>query len=721
MTATCTRQPVHAAAIRTTHRQAHQGHKYIYPKIALSRQVLGPTPMSSSIRISVTTTVALVCVLVGAAFSSQWASANPRCPSSWPTQAYDGPLQEKDYGRIGYEDFYTDSHGDLWFVIRSADSNGYTMVRAYPADADVDRYIAGAPDETCFLLVRRPGDAVDATEPRPIGFPSEPEARPPPPATPGEPEPTLGFYDIVSVDASSVAAFLEGPVCGLRKDGIAVCLGLKYNPLQSAEPYIPTARFTSINIGETFACGVKTDGALACWPIRFVHFSGPDLPVPEGRFESVSVGGYHACGIRPDASAECWFAWGGSEWDDNDNAGQATPPEGGFRSVSAGGHHTCGIRIDGTVACWGLDEPEGPFFFGASSVGGGQASPPDGDFRSVSAGNYHSCGIRSDETLECWGDTWGTWPPGTFESVNAGAVYTCGLRTEGSVACWGLHSDISGSLYDVTSPPERSFTSVATGLQQTCATEVDGSVVCWGLDSLGLNHRTSSYTGLTSGDLSLTCGARLSRDGISDFCWNAGGEIAVPKALTVNLKYNRICIIDSDTKLFCDGYSSDLRLPSGDFRTVSIGYRQTCAVRTDNSAVCWDDEKVLADVLPEDEFKSISVGDEHACGTLLDDNVVCWGKDYYGQLSHPDGEITALSAGYAHTCGLRPSRQAQCWGNDKFGQSSPPDGKFRLVSAGSNHTCGVTTDGSAVCWGDNGRGQAAPPDEEFRQLSASDD
>ena len=134
--------------------------------------------MRSSIKVSAVAALMLICVLVGDGSALQGSSADPTCPSSLPTQAYDGPLQEEDYGRIGYEDFYTDADGDRWFVIRSVDSNGYTTVRAYQAHADVDRFIADAPDETYYLLVRRLGDAVDATEPRQITFARDEAKRP---------------------------------------------------------------------------------------------------------------------------------------------------------------------------------------------------------------------------------------------------------------------------------------------------------------------------------------------------------------------------------------------------------------------------------------------------------------------------------------------------------------------------------------------------------------
>ena len=88
----------------------------------------------------------------------------PDCPSSWPAEPG--------------ERFFSDSEGVEWFVIRSADSNGYETVRAYRAD---DRYtmgyVPGSPDETCYLLVRQPGSAEDLPESRQLRFRAEREAK----------------------------------------------------------------------------------------------------------------------------------------------------------------------------------------------------------------------------------------------------------------------------------------------------------------------------------------------------------------------------------------------------------------------------------------------------------------------------------------------------------------------------------------------------------------
>ena len=159
----------------------------------------------------------------------------PECPPDWPNQQYAGPLREKDHGRIQYQDYHTDFDGERWFVIRASDSNGYTTIRAYPASDDADGgYQADSPDQVCYLIVRKPGAAEDATEPDQVEFPREQEEQtsgsgsvstpaptpeqsttPQPPATPGptpsatpasNAAPTL---DLLEFDGETVAS---GPV-----------------------------------------------------------------------------------------------------------------------------------------------------------------------------------------------------------------------------------------------------------------------------------------------------------------------------------------------------------------------------------------------------------------------------------------------------------------------------------------------------------------------------
>ncbi len=115
---------------------------------------------------SITVLVLVVCALGAIVSTTDTAHARAAdCPSSWPDA--EG------------EQFFTDSAGAEWFVIRSADSNGYETVRAYPADDGYSMgYIPGSPDEICNLLVRRPESAADLDEPRRVIFRAEREPKP---------------------------------------------------------------------------------------------------------------------------------------------------------------------------------------------------------------------------------------------------------------------------------------------------------------------------------------------------------------------------------------------------------------------------------------------------------------------------------------------------------------------------------------------------------------
>ena len=116
--------------------------------------------------------IATICFLGGlgalALFADTAYAREPDCPSSWPAEPA--------------EQFFSDSEGAEWFVIRSADSNGYETVRAYRADDGYQTgYVPGSPDEVCYLLVRRPGSAEDLAEARQLVFrvEQEPEATAP--------------------------------------------------------------------------------------------------------------------------------------------------------------------------------------------------------------------------------------------------------------------------------------------------------------------------------------------------------------------------------------------------------------------------------------------------------------------------------------------------------------------------------------------------------------
>ena len=114
-------------------------------------------------RIASIAVIVLVCALAVPAVLMQQRVASAdghQCPSSLPSQSSEG--------------LHTDDRGKGWFLIRSSDSNGYTHVRAYAADDSYGPgYVPASPDETCYLIVRRPGDAADAAQSTQVTFRQE--------------------------------------------------------------------------------------------------------------------------------------------------------------------------------------------------------------------------------------------------------------------------------------------------------------------------------------------------------------------------------------------------------------------------------------------------------------------------------------------------------------------------------------------------------------------
>ena len=108
----------------------------------------------------------LLCAMLWG-FAVATANQGPDCPSSWPAGDHD--------------DFFTDTEGRRWFIIRATDSNGYTTIRAYEGSDLYDSgYALNSPDEICYLVVRRPGNTADDAEPKRVEFAREREEDRPP-------------------------------------------------------------------------------------------------------------------------------------------------------------------------------------------------------------------------------------------------------------------------------------------------------------------------------------------------------------------------------------------------------------------------------------------------------------------------------------------------------------------------------------------------------------
>jgi hypothetical protein len=118
---------------------------------------------------------------------------------------------------------------------------------------------------------------------------------------------------------------------------------------------------------------------------------------------------------------------------------------------------------------------------------------------------------------------------------------------------------------------------------------------------------------------------------------------------------------------------------------------------------CWGS---LPGTTPSGTFKQVSAGDGHDCAVRSDDSLVCWGGNASGQTSAPSGSFKEVAVGAAHSCALKADNTMQCWGSNSVLQSTAPFGQFLTLAAFGDHTCALRNGPKLTCWGDNASGQA---------------
>jgi hypothetical protein len=295
------------------------------------------------------------------------------------------------------------------------------------------------------------------------------------------------------------------------------------------------------------------------------------LMVSEVVSATVLDAGSQICGIQADNTVVCW--------------GGGNPLSGTFSQISVGSGHACGVRTDNTLACWGNNAK-------------GQATPPNGSFSQVSASNQYSCGVLTDNTVVCWGNNshgQATPPNGTFSQVSAAKEHTCGILTDSTVACWGNNS------HGQTTPPSGTFSQISPGgTFYTCGIRTDNTSACWG----------------------------ASNGAIKDGIFKSDGR-DVPPIGTFSQVSAAIswftCWLRTDNAVLCSGTnefenSEDLRSPNS-----------TCTCP--RYCVCES---------PSGMFSHVSTG-EDTCAIKMDNTVICWGKGKKGELMLPAGLIVKSS------------------------------------------------------------------------------
>ena len=201
---------------------------------------------------------------------------------------------------------------------------------------------------------------------------------------------------------------------------------------------------------------------------------------------------------------------------------------------------------------------------------------------------------------------------------------------------------------------------------------------------------------------------------------------------------------------------------------ISAGYNHTCAIRSDNTTVCWGNNsmgelgigntnsigdgnnemgnKLVAVNLGTSYATKLSGGLEFTCAILATGQVKCWGDNTYGQLgvsgNHGNESGTmgtklpaidfgsgrtakAISTGRQHACAILDNSTVKCWGANTYGQLGTGDTSSvvypviatnpvvdlgtgrtaKAIAVGAFHTCAILDNGTLKCWGYNVMGQ----------------
>ena len=145
----------------------------------------------------------------------------------------------------------------------------------------------------------------------------------------------------------------------------------------------------------------------------------------------------------------------------------------------------------------------------------------------------------------------------------------------------------------------------------------------------------------------------------------------VPMAIRCAGGWFHNCALKKDQSIVCWGnnYAGAAEPPSGTFVALDVGSRQGCAIRTDKSLACWGGTNVAARTPPAgDDFTSVACGDESCCALHEDGSIACWGS--IG--APPQGTFAELHLGIGNALARRANGTLTCWGRNDYGQCNLP-------------------------------------------------
>jgi cysteine-rich repeat protein len=371
----------------------------------------------------------------------------------------------------------------------------------------------------------------------------------------------------------------------------------------------------------------------------------------------LSLGGNHTCVRLDHGKIMCWGNGddGRTGYGNEINLGDdELGNSGGFVSIGGpvldlitGISHTC-AQLAGGVRCFGRPL-NGQLGYGNTNIIGDDELPSSVGFVDFGtgvdaiasgSGSFHSCAILDTGALACWGRA------GDGRLGYALGAQEQDVGNDETPAQWiAQHGTVNVGGQVV---------QVVTGANHTCARLQDGSVRCWGEGNNGqlgygnANRIGDNETPAAAGNV------------------NIGGT-----ATQITAGWLHTCALLATNQIKCWGRGNEGRLGYGNVQWVGLANTPASVGFVDVGGTP----------------VKLSAGAAHTCALRDDQSIVCWGFGARGQLGY--GNVTNI-------------------GDNETPASAgavPVGAPVVDVVAEGNHTCALLDSGQIKCWGDAGEGR----------------